>query len=198
MKTHTPKWTPILGVRVLVDSRIFKERLQRSKHFALRTFYIIGKLWKCRCLKWARMTHLTFATQVMAKRKVGSQTGSLTPDHKKLGIDSIPVCAGGVWHTIGKLLTRATTFLETSSWSEVWTRNYSPTKLWESKPWQFRNSPLGVSGQKNHLDVGLTKKRIEYYMGEGGGFPWVRAMMNLVSLRSPMACPNTEGAPKVY
>jgi hypothetical protein len=28
----------------------------------------------------------------------------------------------------------------------------------------------------------------EYYMGEGGGFPQVRAMVSLVSLRSPVAC----------
>jgi hypothetical protein len=33
-------------------------------------------------------------------------------------------------------------------------------------------------------------------MGEGGDFPRVRAVVNLVSLESPMACPSTEGAPK--
>jgi hypothetical protein len=37
MKTHTPKWAPILGVGVLVDSRTFRELLQGSKHLALRT-----------------------------------------------------------------------------------------------------------------------------------------------------------------
>jgi hypothetical protein len=37
MKVHTPKWTPILGVGVPVDSRTFRERLQGSKHFALRS-----------------------------------------------------------------------------------------------------------------------------------------------------------------
>jgi len=31
-------------------------------------------------------------------------------------------------------------------------------------------------------------------MGEGGGFPRVQAVVNLVSLELPMACPNTEGA----
>ncbi len=34
----------------------------------------------------------------------------------------------------------------------------------------------------------------EYYMGEGGDFPQVRAVVSLVSPRSPMACPNTKGA----
>jgi hypothetical protein len=31
-------------------------------------------------------------------------------------------------------------------------------------------------------------------MGEGGGFPRVRALVSLVSPRSPVACLNTKGA----
>jgi hypothetical protein len=33
-------------------------------------------------------------------------------------------------------------------------------------------------------------------MGEGGGFPRVRAVMSLVSPESPMACPSTKGVPE--
>jgi hypothetical protein len=33
-------------------------------------------------------------------------------------------------------------------------------------------------------------------MGEGGGFPRVRAVVNLVSPKSPVACPNIKSAPK--
>jgi hypothetical protein len=33
-------------------------------------------------------------------------------------------------------------------------------------------------------------------MGEGDGFPQIRTMVSLVSPKSPMACPNTKGAPK--
>jgi hypothetical protein len=33
-------------------------------------------------------------------------------------------------------------------------------------------------------------------MGEGGGFPRVEAVVNLVSPESPMACPSTKGAPE--
>jgi hypothetical protein len=53
----------------------------------------------------------TSATQVMAKRKAGTQIGSLTPDHGKSRIDSIPLRAGGVQHVVGKLSTRATTLV---------------------------------------------------------------------------------------
>jgi hypothetical protein len=51
----------------------------------------------------------------MPKRKVESQTMSLTPDPKKSGIDLIYLAAEDMQDTFGKLSTRATTFLEISS-----------------------------------------------------------------------------------
>jgi hypothetical protein len=65
----------------------------------------------------------------MAKRRVGSQIGSLTPDHKKSGIDPISVREDGVQHTIENLSTRAKTLLQTSSQSEVCTQSYGAPKL---------------------------------------------------------------------
>jgi hypothetical protein len=53
----------------------------------------------------------------MAKRKVGSQTGNLLLE--VLGIDAIPVRVGGVQHTVGKLLTKVTTLLQTSDGDKV-------------------------------------------------------------------------------
>jgi hypothetical protein len=47
----------------------------------------------------------------MAKRRAGSQIGSLTPDHKKSGIDPIYLTAGGVPHIVGKLSMRVITLL---------------------------------------------------------------------------------------
>jgi hypothetical protein len=39
---------------------------------------------------------------------------------------------------------------------------------------------LGSPGKKSHLDVASAERRREYYMGEGGGFPQVRAVVCLV------------------
>jgi hypothetical protein len=39
---------------------------------------------------------------------------------------------------------------------------------------------LGSPGKKNHLDVVSAERRRQYYKGEGGGFPQVRAVVNLV------------------
>jgi hypothetical protein len=84
----------------------------------------------------------------MVERRVGSQTGSLTPDHKKSGIDPILGCAGEVRHTIGKISRKATTLFETSSRFELRVRSYEHSKSRESKPGQFRDSTLGVPGKK--------------------------------------------------
>jgi len=45
---------------------------------------------------------------------------------------------------------------------------------------QFRELQLGSPGKKSHLDVVPEMWRREYYMGEGGGFPRVRAVVCLV------------------
>ncbi len=95
-------------------------------------------------LAWAIWTS---AAQVMYKRRAGSQTGNLTPDHKKSGIDPIPTSTGGVRHGVRKLSKRATRLLKTSSHSEVWVRSYGCPKSRESNLGQFRDSSLGVPGK---------------------------------------------------
>jgi len=58
--------------------------------------------------------------------------------------------------------------------------------------------PFGRPGTKNHLDVGLVERHIVDYKGEGGGFPQVRAMVNLVSSSLSVAHPNTKSAPIMH
>jgi hypothetical protein len=58
--------------------------------------------------------------------------------------------------------------------------------------------PFGTPGTKCHLDVGLMERHRVYYKGEGGGFPQVRAVVNLVNPSLPMARPNTKSAPTMH
>jgi len=51
---------------------------------------------------------------------------------------------------------------------------------------------LGSPGKKCHSDVAPAGSCREYYMGEGGGFPQVQAMVSQVSPRWPVASPNTK------
>jgi hypothetical protein len=77
------------------------------------------------------------------------------------------------------------------------------TKLWGPKV--AKVSTLGISELPNgspetkcHLDVGLVEKHIVYYKGEGGGFPQVRVVVNLVSLSLPMVRPSTKTTPTIH
>ncbi len=54
--------------------------------------------------------------------------------------------------------------------------------------------PIGSLETKSHLDVASVKRCKIYYMGEGVGFPRVRAVVSLVSPKSPMVCLSTKGA----
>ncbi len=116
----------------------------------------------------------------MAKRRAKSQTTSLTPDQEKSRIDPIYLSVDNVRHTFGKLLTKVTTFLQTAPRSEICSQSYGAPKSRESLLARFRDSHSGVPGEKSHLDVGPMQRCRVYYKREGGGFPQVRAMMNLV------------------
>jgi hypothetical protein len=60
----------------------------------------------------------------------------------------------------------------------------SPTRdNFGTPPWESREKELDVASMERHK---------VYYMGEGGGFPRVRAMVSQVSPRLPVACPNTK------
>ncbi len=74
------------------------------------------------------------------------------------------------------------------------------TKLWPHKVvgvpiLEISGLPFGSPGTKCHFDVGLVERHKIYYKGEGGGFPQVQAMVSLVSLILPMACPSTKSVP---
>jgi hypothetical protein len=53
-------------------------------------------------------------------------------------------------------------------------------------PWESRD--------KKPFNVGAMERHKVYYMGEGGGFLRVRAVVSHVSPELPVACPSTKGA----
>jgi len=48
---------------------------------------------------------------------------------------------------------------------------------------------LGSLEIKSHSDAGATEQRRKYYMGEGGGFPWIWAVVSQVSPCYPWLVP---------
>jgi hypothetical protein len=115
----------------------------------------------------------------MGKRRAGSQTGSLTPDQ----FGGLPTSELRMRHGVGKISTRATTLVQTSLRSDLADGSYELPKSRDSNRDSFETISglqLGSPGKKSHLDVVLVERRREYYMGEGGGFPRVRAVVSLM------------------
>ncbi len=131
----------------------------------------------------------TSETQVMAKRRAGSPTGSLTLDQKKSRIDHNYLATDNRWKAIDESYNFA---LDCTSIRGLFAKLCVP-KSRESPLARFWDSHAGVPGEKSHLDVGLVERSRVYYKGEGGGFPQVWAVVSLVC----PCCPWLVLAPKV-
>jgi len=168
---HTPKGTPTLGVRVPVDSRIFKGRVQGQNLMAWKVIYIIGKPLELRCPKWAHITHLDIFNISYGQKK--GQEPNWQFDSQPLKVGNRPDFLACRWHT-------------TYHW-KAFDKRYNfalylisigglHAKLWRPKVVRvptlvISKLPLGSPGTKSHLDVGPMERRRVYYKGEGGGFP---------------------------
>ncbi len=134
---------------------------------------IIGKVLKCKCPKWPRMSHLDICSASYGQKKgresnwqfdsrplkvrnrpdLDMRWGSATwrwkalEERYKIGLDPVPI--GG----------RA---------EKLW---------WPKVPRVQTGTILGLHfrspGTKSHSGVGAVEQHREYYMGEGGGFPRV-------------------------
>ncbi len=108
MKLTLPKWELGKSTGTPKTSK-FDCRDQNTSHCGV--LYIIGKLLKCRCRKWARMSHLDICSTSYGKKKGQESNWQFDSRPLKVRNRPTPVCASGVWHTVGKILTRATSLL---------------------------------------------------------------------------------------
>jgi hypothetical protein len=134
-------------------------------------FYIIEKLLKCRCLKWAHITHLGIWNTCYDQKK--GRKSNWQVDSQPLKVMNRPNLLAWRWHVTHcwKVLDEGYNFA--SDLISIWRLH---TKLWAPKV--TRIPTLAISGlavespeTKCHLDVGLVKRHRVYYKGEGGDFP---------------------------
>jgi hypothetical protein len=100
-----------------------------------------------------------------------------------------------VRHGVEKLSRRATTLIQTSWRLDSVIGSYELSKSRNSKRNNFgtiSRLQLGSPEKKSHSDVASAASCKEYYMGQGGGFPRIQAVVSQVSPRLPVACPNTK------
>jgi hypothetical protein len=168
---------------------------QKTSHWSV--LYTVGKGLKFRCRKWLRMSHLDICSTSYRRKKGRESNWQFDSRSLKVKNRLDP----GVWR-----------WSATHHWKDLedmykFASDLIPIRglSWElgvSKVMGVQIGTvskllLGNPGSKSHSDVGAVGKRKEYYMGEGGGFPGVRAVVSQVSSCCPWLVPTPRVLPNV-
>jgi hypothetical protein len=159
-------------------------RGQNTSHW--EALYIDGKLLKCRCLKWACMTHSDICNTSYGKKKGWATTKCWERDSH-----ACRWCATHCWKALDEIYNFASHLVPIGGLST----KFKPRKVTGVPTLAVSGLPFGTPRTKSHLDVAFANRCRVYYMGEGGGFPRAWAVVSLVSPKSPVTCPSTKGAP---
>ncbi len=165
-------------------------RGQNTLHWGV--LYTIGKVLKCRYTKWPRMSHLDICSPSYGQKKGRGSNWQFDSRPLKVGNRPDPdVCSkSATWRW--RALEESYNF--GSNLVPIWAQG---KKLWTPKVSGVQTGTVsglhfGSLRKKSNSDVASAQSYREYYKGEGGGFPWVQAVMNQVSPKLPVACPNTK------
>jgi hypothetical protein len=124
----------------------FNCRGQNTLHWDV--LYIIEKLSKCRCRKWAHMSHLDICSTSYGKKKRRESNWQF--DSQPLKVENWPNLNGCRWSATHrwKAFKESYKLALDLIQSEVWAKNHDLAKSWESKLGQFQDLSLRVLGQK--------------------------------------------------
>jgi hypothetical protein len=193
-ETHTPKSGNLESSRTPENLEL-NCRGQNTSHWGV--LYTIGKVLKCRCPKWPRMSHLDiFSTSYGQKKgrfghlhhKLWSKEGPL-----KVGNRLDPgACRSSVtcrWKALDESYNFGSDLISIQARGE---------KLWMPKVPGVQTGTIsglhfGSPRKKSHLDASAAESCREYYKGEGGGFPRVRAVVSQVSPSCLWLVPTPKG-----
>jgi hypothetical protein len=156
--------------------------------------YTVGKPLKCKCRKWPCMNHSDICSTSYGQKKGRKSNWQFDSRPLKGGNRPNPgVCRWSETHR-WKALEEIYKFdLDLISIRGMNRELWAP-KVPGIQTGIVSGLLLGSPGNKSHLDAGVVEQRREYYMGEGGGFPWVRAVVSWVS----SCCPWLVLTPKVF
>ncbi len=167
MNSHVRNWSPEW------TSESSKRDCRGQKSSPWKFLSIIGKLLKCRCLKWARIAHLDIWKTSYGQKK--GRESNWQFDSRPLKVGNRPDFLACRWHATycWKALDKGYNFSLDRIEIEGLHRKLCVLKV-------TRVLTVGISGLslkspeiKSHLDVAPVKRRWIYYKGEGGGFPQV-------------------------
>jgi hypothetical protein len=189
-ETHTPEIGTWEYSRALEISE-FDYRGQNTLHWGV--IYIIGKLLMCRCRKWPRMNHLDIGSRSYGQKK--GRESNCQFDSWPLKVENRPnpgMCRWSAthrWKALKESYKFALDLVLIGDRSE---------KLWTPKVPGVQTGTIlgfhfGSPRKKCHSNASAVERRKEYHMGEGGGFPRIRAVVSQVSPELPVVCPSTKG-----
>jgi hypothetical protein len=177
-EAHTPKSGNLECSETPKNSEL-ELKGQNTSHWGV--LGVIEKVLKCKCLNWPRIGHLDICSPSYGQKKGWESNWQFDSRPLKVGNRPLPdVCIGSeIWRW--KALEERYNFGS----------NLVPIRVWGEKLWMLKVTGvqietisgllLGSPGKKSHLDVAPTRSCKEYYKGEGGGFPRVRAVVCQVS-----------------
>jgi hypothetical protein len=182
MRLTLPKWGlgSSLGLPKLQSSIVGVKTL-----CIVMFLYIIGKLSKRRCRKWARMSHLDICSTNYGKKK--GRESNWQFDSRPLKVRNWPnpgACRWSVtqcWKALDESYKFASDLIPIRGLSkELWFCKVAGVQTGTVSGFLLRSPRI-----KNHLDPGAVERCKKYYMGEGGGFPRVWVVVSLMSPGSP-------------
>jgi len=189
--THTPKSGKMESFGTPKNSED-DLRGQISLHWCV--LYINGKVLKRRCPKWPRMGHLDIYSPSYGQKKGRESNCQFDSRPLKVGNRPLPDVASRSATWCWKALDEGYNFGLDLVPIQVWGEELWASKVPGLQPGTVSGLQLGSPGKKSHLDVASAESCKVYYMGEGGGFPRVRAVVSLV-------CKNAHGLsqhPRVF
>jgi hypothetical protein len=168
-EAHTPKSANLESSGTLGNSE--REcRGQIPSH--LGALGVIEKVLKCKCPKWPRMSHLDICSPSYGQKKGRESNWQFDSRPLKVGNRPVPnVRSKSVtwrWKALFKGYNFGLDLVPIRGWSE------------ELRSPKVSGLLLGSPGKKSHLDVASAERCKVYYMGEGGGFPRIQAVVSLV------------------
>ncbi len=144
-ETHTPKSGNLEFFGTPKNSEL-DCRGQNTSHWGV--IYTVGKVLKCRCPKWPCMSHLDIYNTSYSQKKGRESNWQFDSWPLKVGNRlNLGVCRWSATHR-WKALEENYNFAWNLIPIGVEVRSYELPKSRESKPGEFRDSSLGVSGQK--------------------------------------------------
>jgi hypothetical protein len=193
-ETHTPKSGNLESSETPATSKL---NVRGQNTLPWSVFYTVGKALKCRCRKWPCMIHLNICSTSYSQKKGLESNWQFDSRPQKVWNRPDPgVCRWSATHR-WKALEKSYKFsldlipIQGLGW-----------ELWVPKVLGVQTGTvsglLGSPENKSHSDAGAAEQRGEYYMGEGGGFPRVQAMVSQVSSCCPWFVPTPRVFPKVY